>query len=121
MPRVTVRWCDMILAVENENSSFARVIALHGEQRDGQHVLLMCELHIGVRVHAGIDAEVLVGHVDLGLHGASIEPDVAGEADDLAGERAMQRVDADLHRVAIVDVAHRIFRHRQTETEQIAL
>src|SRR5579859_5740444 len=79
------------------------------------------ELQKSVGVHSGRDREVFVFYIDFGLHGASLEVDVAGEADDLAGERTAGSIDTHLQRVAQVNVLHIVFRDWDAQAQQIAL
>ena len=58
------------------------------------------ELQLGIGIHAGIDGEVPVRDVDLGLHGPGFEIHVAGKAHDLTGEGATQGIHANLQWVA---------------------
>ncbi len=81
----------------------------------------MCQLHVCIGIHAGLMLRSWLGtSISVCMVRVSSD-DVAGEADDFAGERAVERVDANLYRIAAVDVADRILGHGQAKTQQVAL
>ena len=91
---------------------------LHRNRHDILHVP---QLQQRVGIHSRSNGEVLVLHVDFGLHGAGFEVHIARKAHDLAGERAADRIDANLQLVADVNILHIVLGHRHAQPEQTAL
>ena len=73
----------MILAIDHEDNLF---VTPQDESldRNGQYVLDMPKLQLGIGVHPRVDGKVFIGDIDLGFHGSGFEIHAAGKADDLA-------------------------------------
>ena len=83
-------------------------------------LLLMRKLHVGVRIHAGTMARSLLGTSTSVSMVRVFRLRLRVKRTILPVNGALQCIDANLHRIAIVNVADGIFRHGQAQTEQIA-
>ena len=81
----------------------------------------MAQLQYRIGVHARRDGEILVLHIDFGLHGPGFEVHITREAHDLSRKRTADRIHANLQLIADMNKLHIVLGHRHAQAQKIAL
>ena len=110
-----------VIGVIEHVDGFLTALQNQGFDWNREHVLRPVKLKKSICIHARINGEVSVLHIDFGLHGAGLEVHAARKAHNLSGERSVDRIHPHLHFIADLHILYVVLGNRHAQAQKPAL